>query len=80
MEKARLGRTGLMMTRTAFGALPVRRRTMDDAVRILRRAYEAGIYHAMLRAKALDIPALLKKQYALYRIFVREHAGEETAP
>ena len=43
MEKIRLGKTDLMVTRTAFGALPVQRRSMDDAVKILRRAYNAGI-------------------------------------
>jgi len=43
MEKVRLGRTGLMVTRTAFGVLPLQRVEMAEAVRILRRAYDAGI-------------------------------------
>ena len=43
MEKMKLGDTGIMASRTAFGALPLQRRRMDDAVRILRRAYDAGI-------------------------------------
>jgi aryl-alcohol dehydrogenase-like predicted oxidoreductase len=43
MEKIRLGKTDLQVTRTAFGALPVQRRSFDDAVAILRRAYDAGI-------------------------------------
>lgn len=43
MEKVRLGRTNLIVTRTAFGVLPLQRTDMDEAVRILRRAYEAGI-------------------------------------
>jgi len=43
MEKIRLGKTNLLVTKTAFGALPVQRRPMDEAVRILRRAYEGGI-------------------------------------
>lgn len=43
MEKTRLGRTGLMVTRTAFGVLPLQRVPLDEAVPILRRAYEAGI-------------------------------------
>ena len=38
-----LGKTGLVVTKPAFGALPVQRRNMDDAVAILRRAYEGGI-------------------------------------
>lgn len=43
MEKIRLGRTNLMVTRTSFGVLPLQRTEMDEAVRILRRAYDAGI-------------------------------------
>ncbi|MGQ9455168.1 MAG: aldo/keto reductase [Armatimonadota bacterium] len=43
MEKIRLGRTNLIVTRTSFGVLPLQRTEMDEAVRILRRAYDAGI-------------------------------------
>jgi aryl-alcohol dehydrogenase-like predicted oxidoreductase len=43
MEKIVLGRTGLVVTRTAFGALPIQRRTMEEAVPILRKAYDSGI-------------------------------------
>lgn len=43
METTRLGRTDMMVTRTSFGALPLQRADMDEAVRILRRAYDAGI-------------------------------------
>lgn len=43
MEKTRLGRTGLRVTRTAFGALPIQRVPMKEARRILRKAFEAGI-------------------------------------
>jgi aryl-alcohol dehydrogenase-like predicted oxidoreductase len=43
MRKTRLGSTGLMVTRTAFGALPIQRVSMDEAKVILRNAYEAGI-------------------------------------
>lgn len=43
MEKTRLGRTNLMVTRTAFGALPIQRVSFDEARKILRKAYENGI-------------------------------------
>ncbi len=43
MEKVRLGRTGLMVTKTSFGALPVQRRTLEDGAKLLRKAYDAGI-------------------------------------
>ncbi len=43
MKKLRLGRTELMVTRTAFGALPVQRVGMEDAIKLLRHAYDGGI-------------------------------------
>ena len=43
MEKIRLGRTGLYVTKTAFGALPIQRISKAEAVKLVRRAYEAGI-------------------------------------
>lgn len=43
MEKIRLGRTELLVTKTAFGALPIQRLTKPDAAKLVRRAYEAGI-------------------------------------
>ncbi len=43
MKTVTLGRTGLVVTKTAFGALPVQRCSVDEGVRILRRAYEGGI-------------------------------------
>ena len=43
MEKIRLGRTELYVTKTAFGALPIQRVSKADAVHLVRRAVEAGI-------------------------------------
>jgi len=43
METTRLGRTGLIVTRTAFGVLPLQRTPLPEATYILRRAYDAGI-------------------------------------
>lgn len=43
MDTTRLGRTGLLVTRTAFGVLPLQRTEMTEAARILRRAYDGGI-------------------------------------
>lgn len=43
MKTIRLGRTGLLVTKTAFGALPIQRISREEAVRLVRRAYEAGI-------------------------------------
>ena len=43
MKQITLGKTGITVPQDAFGALPIQRRNMDDAVRILRKAYENGI-------------------------------------
>lgn len=43
METTRLGRTNLTVTRTGFGALPLQRVEMNEAIRILRAAYDGGI-------------------------------------
>jgi len=43
MQTTILGNTGLTVTRSAFGALPIQRLSKQDAAALLRRAYEAGI-------------------------------------
>ena len=43
MDTIRLGRTGLVVSKNGFGALPVQRVTKEDAVHLLRRAYAGGI-------------------------------------
>ena len=43
MQTMPLGQTGLIVTKPAFGALPIQRRDKKTAVAILRRAYEGGI-------------------------------------
>lgn len=43
MEMVTLGRTGITVCKNGFGALPIQRIEKVDAVRLARRAYEAGI-------------------------------------
>ena len=43
MEKVRLGRSELLVTKTAFGALPIQRISKGAAAKLVRRAYESGI-------------------------------------
>jgi aryl-alcohol dehydrogenase-like predicted oxidoreductase len=40
MDKIKLGRTNLMISRSGFGALPIQRVSIGDAQKILRKAYE----------------------------------------
>ena len=43
MTTVRLGRTGITVNKNGFGALPIQRASKEDAVKILRKAYEGGI-------------------------------------
>ncbi len=43
MEKIEFGRTGLMISRTAFGCLPIQRISVENAVFLLRKAVDGGI-------------------------------------
>ncbi len=43
MNISPLGKTGIVTPQNAFGALPIQRTDHEEAVRILRRAYEGGM-------------------------------------
>ncbi len=43
MQYVTLGKTGLKVSRTAFGALPIQRCSFDEAAEILRYAYDNGV-------------------------------------
>jgi predicted aldo/keto reductase-like oxidoreductase len=43
VEKIKLGRTNLMVSRVGFGALPIQRIGLEDAAYLLRKAYDNGI-------------------------------------
>ena len=43
MKKIPLGSTGLFVSKTAMGCLPIQRRSAEDAAAILRAAYEGGV-------------------------------------
>lgn len=51
MKELVLGSTGIKTPKNAFGALPIQRVSMDEAVRILRKAYDGGMtYYDTARA------------------------------
>ncbi|MEE5991014.1 MAG: aldo/keto reductase [Lachnospiraceae bacterium] len=43
MKNVRLGRTDITVPQNGFGALPIQRVALDEAVKILRKAYDGGI-------------------------------------
>ena len=42
MEQITLGKTGITTNKNGFGALPIQRITQDEAVSLVRKAYNAG--------------------------------------
>ena len=43
MKTVRLGRTGLVVSKQSFGCLPIQRVSREEAVSLLRRAYDGGM-------------------------------------
>ena len=43
MKQVTLGKTGITVPQNGFGALPIQRVPLDEAVRILRKAYDKGM-------------------------------------
>ena len=43
MQTVRLGKTNITVNKNGFGALPIQRVSKEEAVRLLRKAYEGGI-------------------------------------
>lgn len=43
MKQVRLGKTGIVVPQSGFGALPVQRVSKEEAVHLLRRAYSGGM-------------------------------------
>lgn len=43
METVRLGKTGIITNKNGFGALPIQRISDEEAVKIIRRAYDSGV-------------------------------------
>ena len=43
MDKIRLGKTGMMVSRLGFGGIPIQRVSEDEAVEVVRRCIELGV-------------------------------------
>ena len=43
MEKIRLGRTGMMVSRVGFGGIPIQRNTPEQAVEVVTRCLDTGV-------------------------------------
>ena len=45
MQTVTLGRTGLVVPKNGFGALPIQRITLEETVKLLRKALDNGMYY-----------------------------------
>jgi predicted aldo/keto reductase-like oxidoreductase len=55
MERVTLGKTGITVNKNGFGALPIQRISTEDAVKLARKAYDAGItFFDTARPEAVD--------------------------
>jgi predicted aldo/keto reductase-like oxidoreductase len=43
MDKIKLGKTGMMVTRLGFGGIPIQRLDEDDAVKVVRKCLDLGV-------------------------------------
>ena len=43
MKQITLGKTGISVPQNGFGALPIQRISQEDAVHLLRKAYDGGM-------------------------------------
>ena len=80
MDKMILGRTGLEISRTGFGALPIQRVSFEDAGALLNRALDAGISYIDTARAYTDSEAKIGKAIAHRRsefsIATKTHAKD----
>ncbi len=78
MKKFILGRTGLEISRTGFGALPIQRVTFEEAAQLLNRALDAGITYIDTARMYTDseekIGKALSHRRSEYYIATKTHA------
>jgi aryl-alcohol dehydrogenase-like predicted oxidoreductase len=80
MENIRLGKTEIRASRSAFGALPIQRIGMEDAVSLLRKAFENGVnFYDTARAytdSEEKIGRALSRDRKEIFIATKSHAGD----
>ena len=78
MRKVTLGRTGLTVNHTAFGALPIQRVSFEEADRLLSRALDGGVQYIDTARAYTDseakIGAALKHRRSEFTLATKTHA------
>ena len=62
MVEVTLGKTGIAVNKNGFGALPVQRIPKEDAVYLIKKAYEGGIMEPGTSAKQQKLPVRPESQ------------------
>ncbi len=80
MAEITLGRTGIITDRNGFGALPIQRRDMETAIKILRMAYEGGFIYFDTARSYSDSEEKLGKAFEKIRdrIFIATKTAADT--
>ena len=81
MKEITLGKTGIKSIKNAFGALPIQRIPLEDAVRILRKAYDNGVRFYDTARFYTDSEEKLGAAFEGMRdkIFIASKTGAQTA-
>ena len=80
MANVTLGRTGITVNKNGFGALPIQRISVEDAVHLLRKAYENGITFFDTARAYTDSEVKLGQAFAGMRdkIYIASKTGSMT--
>lgn len=81
MVRVRLGKTEMVAEKNAFGALPIQRVSKEEAVRLLRKAYHAGVNFYDTARFYTDSEEKLGEAFAGMRekVFIATKTGAQTA-
>ena len=81
MVNVRLGKTGITVNKNGFGALPIQRVSMDEAVRLLHKAFDGGIRFYDTARLYTDSEEKLGQAFSdrRSRIFISSKTGSVTA-
>ncbi len=81
MDKVTLGKTGITVNKNGFGALPIQRVSVDEAVKILRKAYDGGITFFDTARFYTDSEVKIGEAFSHMRdkVFIASKTGAEKA-
>lgn len=81
MQTVTLGTTGITVNKNGFGALPIQRISQSEAVKLVRKAYDAGITYFDTARWYTDSEEKLGEAFAGMRekVYIATKTGAETA-